>query len=711
MVSVNGNIPSLSGLNTGNFDNISVGSINVNNDLTVSGNINQNTQNTTATLQIVRCRNFQVTEPSGGQFTVNGNQCRFDGSDTPSFSTKGVYLAMNGGQNASVHLCSDTTSNRFINFATANGTSLATIQSWTNNAGDLRFTTNGMTERLRIYASGLSEFYGNVNLSANNSLQMGGVSVLTNNGGTTNLNVTTLDSRYISIESDTALVSPPVWVLGTDTTNTKNGWTVSASSFNFDSPSDPFVADNFSSSLWSAGSNNYNNIGSGSIWRNYTGSVSTTLLNSQIRNGEWWQIETNGMYSIDSWSLNYSGALPESAIELNARLVYEAYLLGSETGLNGTWIEVGTYIGDPSTTSYQFSFVLTTDNAIRFIPSRFFRIVCNKVKNRAGSPNVFHNFHIAQQTIVLNPVPLSVSGRTVNFNSELRMGGVQLSNQNRDLNVASITSSGVITGLIGTASQTNITRVGNQLGVGVVPDAVLHVETNRTVNNPANQGLLVRNVNAISSSHAYCTLRTQATGGNPVLSFDVEGVAGWSMFCDNADNEDLKITNSWQTGVGSSFLHLRRNNNTINIGQTVFFVPRSIISNCKRNSSGSWLGGVQLIGQYLQNDIVINYTPNPASNGIRPNGYVAPISGMYIMTFTARFQDNGGLVSCMPRVNGNNVFVSDYWIPNDGSGRRSCTLTHTVQLNSGDAYEIVSTNGNTILYGEFTAQLATSYGI
>jgi hypothetical protein len=245
------------------------------------------------------------------------------------------------------------------------------------------------------------------------------------------------------------------------------------------------------------------------------------------------------------------------------------------------------------------------------------------------------------------------------------------------------------------------------------PNAFLHVVTNRTGNDPSSNALYVENtVSGNNSAHAYCTLRTNGSGGgNPCLSFDILGVAGWSMFMDNGDSQALKIRNGWDMG-GTLYQTFNRTNNTINTGSSVLFIPRSIVSACKRNVSASWVGGVALIRDLLQSPyITINYTINSGSNGIRPGGYVAPISGMYLMTFTARFQDNGGLVSCMPRLNGNNIFASDYWIPNDGSGRRCCSLSHMVNMNGGDTYDIFSTNGNSIIYMEFSAQLVTSFGV
>jgi hypothetical protein len=55
-----------------------------------------------------------------------------------------------------------------------------------------------------------------------------------------------------------------------------------------------------------------------------------------------------------------------------------------------------------------------------------------------------------------------------------------------------------------------------------------------------------------------------ATGGNPYLSFEVAGVAGFSMGIDNSD-DNFKIVNTGTFTPASAFLTIDKTNNRLGI--------------------------------------------------------------------------------------------------------------------------------------------------
>jgi hypothetical protein len=717
MVSINPfNSPSLSGLSEGQFDSINVSDATIGQNLTVLGNINQITANTTATFQILRSRDLRVTEPSGGQLTIFGNQFRFDGNNTPSFSGKGLYLSMMGGQQPALFLCSDSVNNRYIAFATANGTTLATIQSWTNNAGDLRFTTNGLFERFRIYANGLSEFYGNVNLSSGNSLQIEGLSVLnsstlgssiinsslTSLGVLNSLNVSGsaivnggVGTPSISLSGVNTSISPPIWITGVDLSTTKEGWKISVSS-----GTTPINgADDNSSSSWQCGSNLYNTIDAGGLSRSYSGSVTTTLLDNTVRSGEWYQYESPLPYGITNYSLNWFSLSGDTLI--NARIPFDCSLLGSLSGLNGSWEEISVFTGGLGG-GFSMSFSINTEN--RFIPFRFFRIVFTKINNRSASGNNDHFATIASQTLIFVAVPLSVRGLS-NLSGSLRISGNLLSDSLRNitanslsLGASGITSSLNVSGAVNLSSSLNVTgnitnatnllttNVTNRnVGINTVsPSAYLHIVSDRTVNDPTQNGLLIHNTTSNSSGHSYCTLRTNnASGGNPCLSMDVLGVAGWSFFCDNADNQALKIRSTWDMNGGSATecIRIDRVTRRINLNNEVVFRQR-FYGSMSVGGNFSYASGTNVA--YVQN--VLQDTSGTASifAGIMtlPTNY----PGYYTITFSGRVTDGTILQGALFFANNDNLFgTSDgtYWLPSDPGNRRCYSFSRTVFLNAG----------------------------
>lgn len=93
-----------------------------------------------------------------------------------------------------------------------------------------------------------------------------------------------------------------------------------------------------------------------------------------------------------------------------------------------------------------------------------------------------------------------------------------------------------------------------KIGMGTPsPSTLLHLQNGNTFSGSDTPGLntvpsiLVYNSNnASTSAHSIMALRTNGSnGGNPYLSFDIEGIIGYSLGIDNADGDKLKLHNNW----------------------------------------------------------------------------------------------------------------------------------------------------------------------
>jgi hypothetical protein len=109
------------------------------------------------------------------------------------------------------------------------------------------------------------------------------------------------------------------------------------------------------------------------------------------------------------------------------------------------------------------------------------------------------------------------------------------------------------------ASATERMCISNNGNVGIGtnnPSAPLQVIANSS-GSPMTNGIEIFNPTNSSNNHATLSIRTAGSnGGNPFISFDVYGEAGWSAGIDNTDNS-FKITNYWDglaTGTTSSTL-------------------------------------------------------------------------------------------------------------------------------------------------------------
>jgi hypothetical protein len=146
------------------------------------------------------------------------------------------------------------------------------------------------------------------------------------------------------------------------------------------------------------------------------------------------------------------------------------------------------------------------------------------------------------------------------------------------------------------------------------PNTLLHLQNGNAFSGGDNPGsntvpsvYVYNSNNASTSAHAIMALRTNGgSGGNPYLSFDIDGVQGYSLGIDNADGDKLKLHNNWnlnnsntpaltittdgRMGVGTASpqrkLHVQSSdNNSIYIESTTSDNNGMILMNANTNSN------------------------------------------------------------------------------------------------------------------------------
>lgn len=105
---------------------------------------------------------------------------------------------------------------------------------------------------------------------------------------------------------------------------------------------------------------------------------------------------------------------------------------------------------------------------------------------------------------------------------------------------------------LGSAGPTLYGSQTGNLGIGTTsPTTRLTIESAGTsYPNPVNNSVatirVTNTTNNNVNAHALLSLNTtSANGGNPFISFDVNGITGWTAGLDNADSDKFKIANSW----------------------------------------------------------------------------------------------------------------------------------------------------------------------
>ena len=199
----------------------------------------------------------------------------------------------------------------------------------------------------------------------------------------------------------------------------------------------------------------------------------------------------------------------------------------------------------------------------------------------------------------------------------------------------SITGTGALTFAAGgtnqnvtlTPSGTGYTLLNGKVGIGTsTPTTSLHIQNSNVFggsDNPASTSvpsLYINNANNSSSSaHAILSVRTGGnSGGNPYISWDINGVKGYSMGMANSTDQ-LIINNKWDFATGTAANNMMIFNET---GQTRVIIPND---GGAYNSSwpSGWGGG---IGTYDMTLSGIYYTTMTARSDRRLKNEINPIS-------------------------------------------------------------------------------------
>jgi hypothetical protein len=125
-----------------------------------------------------------------------------------------------------------------------------------------------------------------------------------------------------------------------------------------------------------------------------------------------------------------------------------------------------------------------------------------------------------------------------------------------------------------------------KLGLGTsTPATTMHIENGNIFGSgdPGNTvvpSLYINNTNSTSTTaHSILTIRTNNSGGgNPYLSFDINGVKGYSMGIDNVDGDKFKFHNNWSFNNSNTPILTITSDNRVGIGTTSPEVPLHVAS-------------------------------------------------------------------------------------------------------------------------------------
>lgn len=117
-------------------------------------------------------------------------------------------------------------------------------------------------------------------------------------------------------------------------------------------------------------------------------------------------------------------------------------------------------------------------------------------------------------------------------------------------------------GFNGTAESILLNPLGGNVGIGISnPTARVHINATGG-SNPDQNGLYVFNASNSAGQDAILTARVAGpAAGNPFVSFDVFGEAGFSIGIDNADANKLKFSSAWSSLSSSTRMTIDQSGN------------------------------------------------------------------------------------------------------------------------------------------------------
>lgn len=138
--------------------------------------------------------------------------------------------------------------------------------------------------------------------------------------------------------------------------------------------------------------------------------------------------------------------------------------------------------------------------------------------------------------------------------------------------------------LSGDLSITGKLEVTGHVGIGATnPSAPLQIKATSDT-SPNTNGLYIYNPTNSANQHAIISLRVAGTSaGDPFVSWDISGEAGWCMGIDNSDSNKLKIAYAWNALTSNTAMTWDASGN-VGIGTTT---PRTAFDTHKGLMSGA----------------------------------------------------------------------------------------------------------------------------
>ena len=153
--------------------------------------------------------------------------------------------------------------------------------------------------------------------------------------------------------------------------------------------------------------------------------------------------------------------------------------------------------------------------------------------------------------------------------------------------------------------------------------------TGTTYSDPSNNNVagayIYNSTNNNSNAHAYLAVRsTGSGGGDPFISFDINGVVGWHIGIDNSDSDKFKIGKAWNAVGANTALTIDSSYNAV-FSATVSATSFSGNGASVTNVNATTLDGIDS-GSFLRSDAndtcsgIINFSGRKIGLGTTPGG-------------------------------------------------------------------------------------------
>ena len=169
----------------------------------------------------------------------------------------------------------------------------------------------------------------------------------------------------------------------------------------------------------------------------------------------------------------------------------------------------------------------------------------------------------------------------------------------------------------------NVVRYAGNVGIGTAsPTSPLEIRASGN-NNPATNGLLVRNTGTNDAMVVTQVEDASVGAGDPIFSMGITGSNGWSMGADKSDTSKFKISNKWDELHNRTRFTIEEEGN-VGIGTTTPSAPLEIRADGNNNPASNGL----LVRNTGTNDaMVVTQVSNDASTGAGDPVFAMGITG------------------------------------------------------------------------------------